>query len=71
VRPFTLCLHCNLRLEILEKSMAAQQVPERIAAQYTLFVRCPGCKRIFWQGSHWTRMREMLGASLGVRLPAA
>jgi uncharacterized protein with PIN domain len=70
VQPFTRCLHCNLRLEAIEKSMVAQQVPERIAAQYTAFVRCPGCKRIFWQGSHWARMRGMLGASLGIRLPA-
>lgn len=71
LQPFTLCLHCNLRLEALEKSVVTAHVPERIAAHYTVFVRCPGCGRIFWQGSHWTRMREMLGASLGIRFPAA
>lgn len=70
LRPFTLCLHCNLRLEALEKGIATAHVPERIAARYTVFVRCPGCNRIFWQGSHWTRMRAMLGQSLGVSLPA-
>jgi uncharacterized protein with PIN domain len=70
-QPFTLCLHCNLRLQALEKSRAATRVPARIAEQYTQFVRCPGCNRIFWQGSHWTRMREMLGAALGIHLPAA
>jgi uncharacterized protein with PIN domain len=70
VQPLTRCLHCNLRLEAVEKSMVEHQVPERIAAQYTAFVRCPGCKRVFWQGSHWARMREALGASLGFRLPA-
>ena len=69
--PFTLCLHCNLRLEALEKSQVATRVPERIAEQYTQFVCCPGCNQVFWQGSHWARMREMLGASLGIRLPAA
>lgn len=71
LRPFTLCLHCNYRLEGLDRTLATAHVPERIAAHYTVFVRCPGCKRVFWQGSHWTRMREMLGQSLGICLPAA
>lgn len=70
LRPFTLCLHCNLRLEPLEKSMVTGQVPERIASRYPKFVRCPGCRRIYWQGSHWDRMRDMLGASLGVPISA-
>lgn len=70
VQPFTLCLHCNLRLEPLEKNQVATRVPERIAAHYQQFVRCPGCDRIFWHGSHWRRMRQMLGASLGIHLSA-
>ena len=70
MRPFTLCLHCNLRLEALERDAVKERVPGRIAEHYTEFVDCPGCKRIFWQGSHWERMREMLGVSLAVRIPA-
>ena len=71
LQPFTLCLHCNLRLEAVERSALAGRVPERIAERYAEFVRCPGCERIYWQGSHWERMREMLGASLAVRIPGA
>jgi len=70
MRPFTLCLHCNLRLEAVERGAVKESVPERIAERYAEFVRCPGCERIFWRGSHWERMREMLGASLTVRIPA-
>jgi len=61
MQPFTLCLHCNLRLEAIEKAAVAGHVPDRIAERYAEFVRCPGCSRIYWQGSHWERMRGMLG----------
>lgn len=64
MRPFTLCLHCNLRLARIDKDAAAGFVPERIAARYDAFVRCPGCARVYWEGSHWQRMREMLRAML-------
>ena len=63
-RPFTLCLHCNLRLLPVARSEAAARVPDRIAEQYTEFVRCAGCDRIYWEGSHWMRMHEMLGKAL-------
>lgn len=70
MRPFTLCLHCNLRLEAVDRNAAMERVPERIALRYADFVRCRGCERIYWQGSHWERMRAMLGASLAIRIPA-
>lgn len=71
MRPFTLCLHCNLRLETIERSAVAGRVPERIVERYDNFVRCPGCERIYWRGSHWTRMREILSRSLAMRIPGA
>jgi uncharacterized protein with PIN domain len=64
-RPFTLCLHCNVRLEAAEPDAVAARVPEPIAARYTRFARCPGCERIYWEGSHWAHMRGMLSAVLG------
>lgn len=69
MQPFTLCLHCNFRLEAIEKSAVTRYLPERIIERYTEFMRCPGCRRIFWQGSHWARMREMLSASLATKIP--
>jgi uncharacterized protein len=66
--PFTLCLHCNLRLEMLERSAAVERVPAGIAERYELFVQCPGCKRVYWEGSHWQRMRDMLAATLATAI---
>jgi uncharacterized protein with PIN domain len=70
MQPFTLCLHCNFRLEAIDRNAVMEHVPPRIAERYAGFMRCPGCDRIYWQGSHWTRMREMLGASLAIPIPA-
>ncbi len=63
-QPFTLCLHCNLRLEAIARDDVAAQVPERIFIAYAEFMRCHGCGRVYWQGSHWSRMRDMLDAAL-------
>ena len=63
-RPFTLCLHCNVRLEAAAPDEVGTQVPEPIAARYSRFARCPGCNRIYWEGSHWERMRAMLAPML-------
>ena len=59
-RSFTLCLHCNLPLAPAPASAVAGQVPEGILQRYSEFVQCPGCRRVYWQGSHWARMNEML-----------
>jgi uncharacterized protein with PIN domain len=70
MRLFTLCLHCNLHLETIERSAVVGHIPERIVERYAEFVRCPGCQRTYWQGSHWTRMRERLGSTLAIPMPA-
>jgi uncharacterized protein with PIN domain len=63
-RPFSLCLHCNLRLEAIDRGTAAASVPEAIRQRYTAFARCPGCNRVYWPGSHWERMSLMLESAL-------
>jgi hypothetical protein len=59
-RPFTLCLRCNLPLEPVAKASVAARVPEKVLQEQHGFVRCPGCERIYWPGSHYRRMRQAL-----------
>jgi len=70
MQPFTLCLHCNLRLQEVATSAAQERVPDRILARYARFMRCPGCERIYWEGSHWEHMRKLLSATLDVEIGA-
>src|SRR5262249_1962822 len=59
-RAFTLCLHCNLRLVPIPKEAIAERLPPSVAAIHERYAWCQGCERIYWEGSHWRRMREML-----------
>jgi uncharacterized protein with PIN domain len=68
MHPFTLCLHCNLPLEPAAMHVVCERVPEPIRSQYDRFMHCPGCDRVFWEGSHWDRMRSVLAATLDVPL---
>jgi uncharacterized protein with PIN domain len=66
MQPATLCLHCNLPLECAKPEAVLEQVPERIRLQYHEFRHCTGCERIYWKGSHWDRMRNVLAVALAV-----
>lgn len=63
-RPFTLCLHCNWPLSPVEKGAVLPRLPEKVAVHYQTFTTCTRCERVFWQGSHWQRMRAMLADHL-------
>lgn len=68
MQPFSLCLHCNLPLKAADPAVVLDQVPEATRQHYDRFMYCPGCRRVFWEGSHWARMRRVLAAALGRNL---
>lgn len=59
-RPFTLCLHCNLPLDAVQKTAIEQRLPERVRALQAHFRHCRGCDRVYWPGTHYARMRAVL-----------
>jgi hypothetical protein len=63
-RPFTLCLHCNAPLHSIDKTQVAPALPPTVLAHYERFSICNVCERVFWEGSHWRRMRSMLDGLL-------
>jgi len=60
LKPFTRCLMCNKKLEIIEKYKIISQLPEKIRISYDHFQICPDCKKIYWVGSHWRNMKKKL-----------
>lgn len=59
-RPFALCLDCNVPLHAIDKAEADGRVPDGVYARHDRFVTCPHCRRVFWEGSHWRRMRALI-----------
>ncbi len=58
--PFTLCLECNAPVREIEKKYVFRRLPISVQARHEYFTICDLCGRVFWEGSHWQRMRQFL-----------
>jgi uncharacterized protein with PIN domain len=56
----TRCLECNLELVYRTPAEVAQLVPPYVRATQDRYSQCPSCGRVYWAGTHWTRMRQRL-----------
>jgi uncharacterized protein len=57
---FTRCLECNQRLVSRSKEQVKDLVPPYVFRTQTQYMQCPSCSRIYWQGTHWQRMKSAL-----------
>jgi uncharacterized protein with PIN domain len=66
--PFTRCRECNTPLEGVAKEVVIERLPEQVRKLYDRFKRCPGCARVYWEGTHFDRMAGVL-ARLNAQFP--
>lgn len=64
-RPFTLCLACNLPLAPASVEQVRAYAPQPVLERYRVFLRCCGCQRIYWPGSHFERMQHAISNLVG------
>jgi len=57
---FSRCLECNEICESISKDEIKDNVFPYILKTQEKFQKCPSCKRIYWQGSHYNEMWEKL-----------
>lgn len=62
IRPFSRCLKCNNILEPVAKEKIIHRLEPLTKKYYNSFHRCPGCKQIYWPGSHKDKMKEYFDA---------
>ncbi|WP_338764690.1 Mut7-C RNAse domain-containing protein [Massilia sp. METH4] len=60
MRPFSLCLACNVPLRPRAKAEVLDRLPPSVREAHDTFLGCARCGGVFWQGSHWRRMRALL-----------
>jgi len=60
IEPYSRCLECNGELESISRLRAARQVPLQVFLVYRDFRRCPGCGRVYWGGSHQSRLDAVI-----------
>lgn len=74
MRPFSLCLRCNLPLRPVAKDDVLDRLPPRVAASHEEFTLCDNCGRVYWKGSHHARMQGLLedvaAPAADVKLPS-
>ncbi len=61
-RPLTRCLACNAPLEHASPDQVRDAVPEDVLKTQAEFVRCTGCGRAYWRGTHYRRLQALLEA---------
>jgi len=60
LQPFTRCMHCNGITKLVDKQKIISQLLTRTKKYYDEFFQCQSCKKIYWQGSHYLRMKKMI-----------
>lgn len=60
--PFTRCSHCNERLMPVPKAEILHRLPPRTRRYVHHFLRCRGCDRLYWHGSHLPRMQALVAS---------
>ena len=60
ISPFTRCMDCNGVLHSVQKEDIVAEIPLKTAKYYSEFYRCPSCKKIYWPGSHYQKMKKKI-----------
>ncbi|MEW6352597.1 MAG: Mut7-C RNAse domain-containing protein [Thermodesulfobacteriota bacterium] len=60
---FSRCLICNVPVEDVTGEQMLSSVPSEIAGHISAFTACPRCGRIYWAGTHLTRVLRRLAES--------
>lgn len=60
MKPFTRCLECNSTIFPVLKDEISDRLPPKTMQYYNEFMKCQGCDRIYWKGSHYERMMEFV-----------
>jgi hypothetical protein len=60
VVPFRRCIACNGIIESVPKQDIEDQLEPLTRRYYEKFYRCGDCGKIYWEGSHFRKMRDLV-----------
>jgi len=60
LNPFTRCLECNGILQNVSKKEIIDLLQPRTRNYYAEFKKCTGCGKVYWEGSHYERMKNFV-----------
>ena len=57
IHPFQICMNCNGKIEHIAKEAVIEQLLPNTRKAFNTFFICHNCGKIYWQGSHYQRMK--------------
>jgi uncharacterized protein with PIN domain len=67
IRPFSRCMECNAEIVAVDRKSVLGRIPEKTAKYCDTFFECPGCRRIYWRGSHYAKLVSVVDDLLKAR----
>lgn len=58
--PFSRCLVCNGLIHHIPRASIENQLPADTRKYFNDFWQCENCKRIYWKGSHYEHMQQLI-----------
>ena len=59
-QPFKRCVRCNEPLVVVRKEDILHRLKPLTRQYYDEFRQCPACDQIYWKGSHYQRMCQLI-----------
>lgn len=59
-KPFHRCMECNGEIQKIDKSQIRHLLKPDTAKYYHEFFQCQVCKRVYWKGSHFQKMQNLI-----------
>ena len=63
---FSRCMVCNHTLETVAEATVRDALPAGLRGQFEQVSQCPGCRRLYWPGSHYDRLVDLVTNLLSV-----
>ncbi|HDJ33906.1 MAG TPA: twitching motility protein PilT [Bacteroidetes bacterium] len=64
-KPFSRCMACNGIISPVSRQEVEEQIPPLTGKYVQAYSRCTRCGKIYWEGSHYERMRDTVARVLG------
>lgn len=60
LQPFTRCIRCNGKTHPVDKQLIEKNLLPGTREYYNEFYQCESCQKIYWKGSHYQKMLEII-----------
>ena len=60
IQPFSRCLQCNGEIVSVDGDEVFDHLPAQTRKHYNEFYLCRKCQKIYWKGSHYERLQQLV-----------